>query len=96
MELANANTTITSYKSTIQSLQEKLTRMEIDAGVQQQAYLDLEQQLSAFSESREDQTNAITRLQERNKTITVALSNAHKSMSRLQPATSNWWLNTKL
>lgn len=83
MELANANTTITSYKSTIQSLQEKLTRMEIDAGVQQQAYLDLEQQLSAFSESREDQTNAITRLQERNKTITVALSNAHKKYESL-------------
>ncbi|EFO64234.1 Hypothetical protein GLP15_2036 [Giardia lamblia P15] len=83
MELANANTTITSYRSTIQSLQEKLTRMEVDASVQQQAYLDLEQQLSAFSESREDQTTAITKLQERNKTITVALSNAHKKYESL-------------
>lgn len=78
VELTNANSTIATYKSTIQSLQERLTRMEVDAGIQQQAYFDLEQQLSAFSESREDQTNAITRLQERNKTITIALSNAHK------------------
>lgn len=83
LELTNANTTIASYKSTIQSLQEKLNRMEIDASVQQQAYFDLEQQISAFSESREDQTNAITKLQERNKTITVALSNAHKKYESL-------------
>ncbi|TNJ28516.1 hypothetical protein GMRT_11903 [Giardia muris] len=82
-EIASLASSIQIYKDTVASLNEKVSSLEIDAIQRQQLCQNLEQQLSIFSESRAEQTAAITKLQERNTNVSQALATLNQKYEAL-------------